>query len=637
MATTKNIVELQINASGAIDSVDKLGTAFDNAVAEGQSLRTQLRNLQKEISTLDPKTDRFQELSVQAGELRDKMNDASEAIRANAGPAIESLGNNAALLKDKLFNLDFVGVGESLRAIGTSVGRISAKDITEGIKSVTSGFVSLGKALRSNPLFLLAGTIALVVANFQELSTLIDGVTDAEQQRLEVQKDAAALSKEQLDAISAQENILKLQGKSEREILDLKIKAAQQAIIDQEAVIKTGQIQTQQQIAAAQRNKDILSGILEFVTAPIKVLLQGIDSIGSAFGQNFGLVETFTAGIDSIASLVFNPEEVKAEADKTLKEQEAALLALKNQQAGFQLQVNQIDKQASDARIEQKKKEAEELKKVEQEVSDLVEQLYQENLREFEATERAKTEALFKANQERIQKIDEQFKLEQEIGLTQKDAEIAAIVARYDEQFAIASGNADLEKQLTEKQRQEIAAINAKYDEQEAQNQKAIFDAKVGVAANLFGAFADLAGSFQAKSTAQAKRQFELVKAANIAQAFANTYLGATSAYAQTIGGPVVKGIAAGAAVIAGLANVNRIRQQKFEGGSTGGGGSSSVGSAPSIGGGTTGGGVPQFNPINTNFLQNRPDQLTPKAFVIAGEVSSQTEARQKVQDLARL
>ena len=635
MATTKNIVELQINASGAIDSVGKLGTAFDNAVAEGQSLRTQLKNLQKELATLDPKSDRFQELSVQAGELRDKMNDASEAIRANAGPAIESLGNNAALLKDKLFNLDFVGVGESLKGIGTSVGRISGKDITEGIKSVTSGFVSLGKALLSNPIFLLAGTIALVVANFQELSTLIDGVTDAEQQRLEVQKDAAALSKEQLDAISAQENILKLQGKSEREILDLKIKAAQQAIIDQEAVIKTGQIQTQQQIAAAQRNKDILSGILEFVTAPIKVLLQGIDSIGSAFGQNFGLVETFTAGIDSIASLVFNPEEVKAEADKTLKEQEAALLALKNQQAGFQLQVNQIDKQASDARIEQKKKEAEELRKIEENITAttlaLREKIRQDSAREA-TNQRSK---LLTGEEEKFKVIEEQEAIRQQFLLSQQEKEIAAVDAKYIELRKKAKGNAELSKLLAEQNAAEVAAIEQKYEQQK-------LDAKIGFAEQTLGVISNINDAFNKGNEASARRAFAINKGVAIADALIQTYKGASAAFANAAANPATvlfpgyPAIQAGFAIASGLAQVAKIRSQQFQGGGSGGG-SSSVGSAPSIGGGTTGGGVPQFNPINTNFLQNRPDQLTPKAFVIAGEVSSQTEARQKVQDLARL
>ena len=62
------------------------------------------------------------------------------------------------------------------------------------------------------------------------------------------------------------------------------------------------------------------------------------------------------------------------------------------------------------------------------------------------------------------------------------------------------------------------------------------------------------------------------------------------------------------------------------------------VGGVPSIGGGGNGnvGTVPTFNAMNLGFLQNRPEQ-TPKAYVLAQDVSSAVEARDKVRDLARI
>jgi len=35
--------------------------------------------------------------------------------------------------------------------------------------------------------------------------------------------------------------------------------------------------------------------------------------------------------------------------------------------------------------------------------------------------------------------------------------------------------------------------------------------------------------------------------------------------------------------------------------------------------------------------LGERPEQLTPRAFVLAGDVASQQEVRQKVEDLSRI
>jgi hypothetical protein len=46
---------------------------------------------------------------------------------------------------------------------------------------------------------------------------------------------------------------------------------------------------------------------------------------------------------------------------------------------------------------------------------------------------------------------------------------------------------------------------------------------------------------------------------------------------------------------------------------------------------------APQFNPLVLDFLKNRPDQQTPRAYVLAGDVEKATQARDRVEELARL
>lgn len=130
---------------------------------------------------------------------------------------------------------------------------------------------------------------------------------------------------------------------------------------------------------------------------------------------------------------------------------------------------------------------------------------------------------------------------------------------------------------------------------------------------------------FGKKSEQAAKRAFQVQKAANIATALITTYQNATSAYASqftpvpTPDSPIRGGIAAGIAVAAGLANVAKISQQKFEGGgSTGGGGGTGGGaSIPSV--------SPSFNVVgNSGMNQLAQIQQTPvQAFVVSGEVTS--------------
>jgi hypothetical protein len=89
------------------------------------------------------------------------------------------------------------------------------------------------------------------------------------------------------------------------------------------------------------------------------------------------------------------------------------------------------------------------------------------------------------------------------------------------------------------------------------------------------------------------------------------------------------------------LANVVKIARTQFNatgGGGTpstgGGGGGGSLSAAGAGGGGTT----PSsgFGAFNASLINNRPQQITP-AYVLAGDVKSQGEARQKVEDRARL
>ena len=84
-----------------------------------------------------------------------------------------------------------------------------------------------------------------------------------------------------------------------------------------------------------------------------------------------------------------------------------------------------------------------------------------------------------------------------------------------------------------------------------------------------------------------------------------------------------------------GIASIAKIAATKYESPA-----STSSSPPPSIGGGgggDTGSQPAQFNPLAAQNLENRPDQVTPRAYVLAGDVASQQEVREKVQDLARI
>lgn len=92
MATTAQI-NINVSASQAQTSVNTLSESIANAGNTAASLKAQLRQVTQELQGLEPGTKRFQELSQQAGQLRDRIADTSAVISATAGNAVENFGN----------------------------------------------------------------------------------------------------------------------------------------------------------------------------------------------------------------------------------------------------------------------------------------------------------------------------------------------------------------------------------------------------------------------------------------------------------------------------------------------------------------------------------------------------------------
>ena len=121
-------------------------------------------------------------------------------------------------------------------------------------------------------------------------------------------------------------------------------------------------------------------------------------------------------------------------------------------------------------------------------------------------------------------------------------------------------------------------------------------------------------------------------KAVNIANATIDTYKAATGAFSSLsaipIVGPILGGLAAAAAITAGIINVKKIASTQFEGGSTPSAGSASasfgaVASATTAAASST----PNFNVVGDTGVNQLDNLKTPiKAFVVGSEVTSQQQ-----------
>ena len=232
-----------------------------------------------------------------------------------------------------------------------------------GIAANTSskGFKALKVAIAATGIGLIVVALGTMAAYWDDIVSFMGFGTSEAEKQLELttaNKDAAL---EELSSIEGSTNQMKLQGLSQREILDLKIKAVDAAIQASEVEMAAQKAKIEADIASAKRNKDLLTGLLLMITAPVDALIYAYNLLPG--------VDDIAYASESIAGMFFDPADVAAEGQEALKEQEKALKQLREKKAGLQLSVQQMDKANSNKTKEQRKKEAEELRKLEEEIA----------------------------------------------------------------------------------------------------------------------------------------------------------------------------------------------------------------------------------------------------------------------------
>jgi hypothetical protein len=600
---------------------------------------TEAVNAAKKVATLK---DSLQEAgeTAQLFDPGKKFQAFAGALSAVAG-GISAVQGAIGLVGDQSEDLQKTLVKvQSALALSQGLSAItdSAKDFQRLKAVAVDAFKGIKAAIGSTGIGLLVVAVGTLVAYWDDIKAAVSGVSSEQEELNKKTKANLDAEKEKLNAIGGQENILKLQGKSEKEILNIKIKQTDQVIAATEESIKQQQITLKAQIEASKRNKEILKGILEFVTAPITALLVGIDEIGKAFGKDFDLREKFYGGI---SELVFNPDEVEKEGQATLKELDNQLNQLKNQRAGFQLSIQNIDKQAADKAAELRKKQAD------KELED--EKKRQERLKELQnITNEANFERIKKRNE--IEKnIDETFAkeknklaLNQLTGFQKKVDELRLINLQslqndVTQDFEIRRFAISEQQRINEENynkgiadRNAYLARKKELDNAEMALDDEVYQNKVTLAqgaSNIISGLAELAG-----------RDTAAGKALAIAQATIDTFVSASTIFRQaaknpiTIANPAYPYIAAAPAVISGIARVKQIASIKVP---YGGGASYSIpqGQAP------ISPSAPLVN-TRTQLEDGTLQQLgnaTNRAYVIESDVTSSQERIRRINRAARL
>jgi len=395
--------------------------------ADVKPLKKQLREATQELQLARQRYGELSDEAVQAAQkvagIRDEIDAANEAASLfDPGKRFEALTTAASTAAGgiaavqgamALFGNQSEEVEKALLkvqgAMALSQGLSQLKDIGKvgeqlsiTFKGLTAGANGFKKALISTGIGALVVAVGLLVAYWEDIMALVGGVS-SEQKKLNeaTQKDLAA-NQEKLEAIDGQTNQLKLQGKSEEEILQLKIAQTDEAIKSAEINLQNAEATKNAQVEAAKRNQAILAGILKFVSLPLTMILASIDNISGALKQ-LGVIEEATNLVNDstnyLASFVFDPEAVAEEGDATIKEAQSTLDRLKEQRAGYDLASMEAQKAAGE------KASAERDKQMQKEME--AEAILQEARNKMLNEQQQQEEAIRKTYAEKQKKLDE--------------------------------------------------------------------------------------------------------------------------------------------------------------------------------------------------------------------------------------
>jgi hypothetical protein len=683
MAKSTAAIEVEVLPKGSSDTVVK-------------NFKTQLREAKLEAQQIVITFGEFSDEAIAAqkrvAELADKMEDFNDRVKAlnpDKFAKVQTIvqgvsrGFQAAQGAMALFGSESEDLQKTLVKVQ---GAMALADGLEGLGKIQQQFLAIGKsivgpvvtafktfstaartAIASTGIGILLVALGGIVAYWDDIKMALTGVNKETEKLNKATNDNLKSSKEQTEQFETQVNSLKLQGKTEKEIEQLRIKAYDNEItrnIERLDFLKTTQ---KAQVDAVQSNFDFVNKGLKIFQAPLVGLLKIIDVARKALGQESDLANQATA---SVASLLFDPKATKEKSDAEIKAVDKAINELKSKRDASRLNLKKIDEETTKTAVDNSNNrrkaeqqiqaqlltdnavtlqqklaavkatfEIEKAELIKQGVSKkLINEKYNElvekTTKDFNDKQKADAEKLAadtKANREKFiaaELKEVQDRYQKEINFIKvRDAalkdqsktneqianlETESLQKQIDVKAKYKDDTITLETQLADKKR-ELRDKDLAEEEAKAAKEKEIQTAKFQAINDSLSAIGDIYSAFASSSEEDQKKAFEVNKAAQIAQAIVNTYQGVTAALTSVPLFPGQQFITAGLALATGIAAVKKISDTRFE--------SKSVnGNVPNQ---TSGQGTMQsFAPRQSSFSMNDSLTQTQRVYVTEGDIT---------------
>ena len=325
-------------------------------------LEDELAQVNDELKQVDRNSDAFTELAqksraltgeleraqgaIEGIKLEDKLQAADGAIKIFGGSLQTVVGTLGALgIESEVFGkfeekaASAIAVGMGIKDVSEGFGQFITVMKKSGIAAQIFGS-TVNKALLATGIGAFVVALGTVVAYWDDITEALGGASKESKEFLANQEAIVEESKAQLDLLNQQDNILKLQGKSEAQILALKISQTDEII---------SQLKLQKKAAKEVADEQVKQ------TGKVAAFFQSMKSNPAASGIGW-LGDMLGYGYDDVAKIAKNGQEVVDNIDQQITQ-------IENTRAGYILRKQAIEQAEQEKQEERKVKEQEDREK----------------------------------------------------------------------------------------------------------------------------------------------------------------------------------------------------------------------------------------------------------------------------------
>lgn len=298
------------------------------------------------------------ELVVQDKEAKKALQDFAKTLNETGKAAEEAKKKVTEKPKKGLFGGDFKGQLDDVKGVlGDLLPRDlkmlqrSFKSAQRGTRSFTKGLKGMKAAIASTGIGLFVVALGEVVANWDKIADFAVRASDATRDQVNQALAARTAAEEQLDAISEQENILRLNGATEEDILAMKEAQTTEIINATRLQLEALKQQRDEQIeninwwrrginSVIGFGVDIVTNFFKFIALKFQGLIKGAQKLG-LIDEAFDLqaeISKAGAAVKDMAQLdLVTDLDEDSDLAEQIEETEALLTKYENQRAGQML------------------------------------------------------------------------------------------------------------------------------------------------------------------------------------------------------------------------------------------------------------------------------------------------------------